>query len=89
MKKDEPRRYLGEPRGEGGDAAEERMEDWYGTGVTEFEEGEVVRGRDEASPVEHPLLDEGGDGAGMRQGDRRLRGTRGLPAGRSRGPAVG
>jgi small subunit ribosomal protein S1 len=45
MKKDEPRRYLGEPRGEGGDAAEERMEDWYGTGVTEFEEGEVVRGR--------------------------------------------
>jgi len=21
------------------------MEDWYGTGVTEFEEGEVVRGR--------------------------------------------
>src|SRR5246127_2623060 len=45
MKKDEPRRYLGEPRGEGGDAAEERMEDWYQTGVTEFEEGEVVRGR--------------------------------------------
>ncbi|PYN00794.1 MAG: 30S ribosomal protein S1 [Candidatus Rokuibacteriota bacterium] len=41
----EPKQTLGGPRGEGGDAAEERMEDWYGTGVTEFEEGEVVRGR--------------------------------------------
>ena len=39
----EPKQTLGGPRGEGGDAAEERMEDWYGTGVTEFEEGEVVR----------------------------------------------
>src|SRR5206468_1204524 len=45
MKKDEPRQYLGGPRGEGGEAAEERMEDWYQNGVTEFEEGEVVRGR--------------------------------------------
>src|SRR5258706_13656481 len=41
----EPKQTLGGPRGEGGDPAEERMEDWYGTGVTEFEEGEVVRGR--------------------------------------------
>src|SRR6266540_2164856 len=45
MKKDEPRQHLGAPRGEGGEAAEERMEDWYHNGVTEFEEGEVVRGR--------------------------------------------
>src|SRR4029077_16314153 len=45
MKKDEPRQHLGGPRWEGGDAAEERMEDWYESGVTEFEEGEVVRGR--------------------------------------------
>src|SRR3989454_206962 len=45
MKKDEPRQHLGGPRGEGGEAAEERMEDWYHNGVTEFEEGEVVRGR--------------------------------------------
>src|SRR6266508_3226337 len=45
MKKDEPRQYLGAPREEGGEAAEERMEDWYHNGVTEFEEGEVVRGR--------------------------------------------
>ena len=45
MKKDEPRQHLGGPRGEGGDGAEERMEDWYEAGVTEFEEGEVVRGR--------------------------------------------
>src|SRR5947199_10255863 len=45
MKKDEPRQHLGGPRGEGGDPAEERMEDWYQSGVTEFEEGEVVRGR--------------------------------------------
>ena len=43
--KNDPRNYLGGPRGEGGDAAEERMEDWYHNGVTEFEEGEVVRGR--------------------------------------------
>src|SRR5512132_833011 len=43
--KNDPRNYLGGPRGEGGEAAEERMEDWYETGVTEFEEGEVVRGR--------------------------------------------
>src|SRR5215475_11418222 len=43
--KNDPRHYLGGPRGEGGDAAEERMEDWYRNGVTEFEEGEVVRGR--------------------------------------------
>ena len=45
MKKDEPRQQLGGPRLEGGEAAEERMEDWYESGVTEFEEGEVVRGR--------------------------------------------
>src|SRR5206468_7068536 len=45
MKKDEPRQHLGGPRGEGGDPAEERMEDWYQGGVTEFGEGEVVRGR--------------------------------------------
>src|SRR5580765_7776803 len=45
MKKDEPRQHLGAPRLEGGEAAEERMEDWYESGVTEFEEGEVVRGR--------------------------------------------
>ena len=47
MKTDEPRNALGEPRQGGGeDAAEERMEDWYGDNVTsEFEEGEVVRGR--------------------------------------------
>ena len=46
MEKDEPKRYLGGPRREGAEAAEERMEDWYREGVTtEFEEGEVVRGR--------------------------------------------
>ena len=47
MKTDEPRNILGAPRRGGGeDAAEERMEDWYGENVTsEFEEGEVVRGR--------------------------------------------
>ncbi len=47
MKTDEPRNILGAPRRGGGeDAAEERMEDWYGDNVSsEFEEGEVVRGR--------------------------------------------
>src|SRR3989442_3194368 len=47
MKTDEPRNILGAPRRGGGeDAPEERMEDWYGENVTsEFEEGEVVRGR--------------------------------------------
>src|SRR5258706_1830024 len=45
MKKDEPRQHLGGPHLEGGEPAEERMEDWYESGVTEFEEGEVVRGR--------------------------------------------
>ena len=46
MKTDEPQNTLGGPRGEGGEAAEERMEDWYRESVTsEFEEGEVVRGR--------------------------------------------
>jgi small subunit ribosomal protein S1 len=47
MEKDEPRSTLGRPRKEGNaEAAEERMEDWYQVGgVTEFEEGEVVRGR--------------------------------------------
>jgi len=47
MKTDEPRNILGAPRRGGGeDPAEERMEDWYGENVTsEFEEGEVVRGR--------------------------------------------
>ena len=47
MSMNEPRRTLGAPRRGGGeDAAEERMEDWYGGEVTnEFEEGEVVRGR--------------------------------------------
>src|SRR4029450_8301198 len=43
--KNDPRHYLGGPRGEGGDAAEERMEGWYGNGGTEVEEGEVFRGR--------------------------------------------
>src|SRR4029450_3192157 len=43
--KNDPRHYLGGPRGGGGDAAEERMEDGYRNGGTEFEEGEVVRGR--------------------------------------------
>src|SRR5215510_6609741 len=47
MSMNDPRRTLGAPRRGGGeDAAEERMEDWYGGEVTsEFEEGEVVRGR--------------------------------------------
>ena len=47
MKTDEPRNILGAPRRGGGeDAAEERMEDWYGDNISsEFEEGEVVRGR--------------------------------------------
>jgi small subunit ribosomal protein S1 len=46
MAKDETRNTLGEPGKEGANQrAEEQMEDWYGTGVTEFEEGEVVRGR--------------------------------------------
>jgi small subunit ribosomal protein S1 len=47
MDTNEPRKTLGAPRRGGGeDAAEERMEDWYGDNVTsEFEEGEVVRGR--------------------------------------------
>jgi small subunit ribosomal protein S1 len=46
MAKDEPRETLGTPGKEGEyQRAEEQMEDWYGTGVTEFEEGEVVRGR--------------------------------------------
>ncbi len=41
----EPKRNLGGPRTEG-EGAEERMEDWYRESVTsEFEEGEVVRGR--------------------------------------------
>ena len=46
MMTDEPRRNLGGPHEEGGEAAEERMEDWYRESTTsEFEEGEVVRGR--------------------------------------------
>src|SRR5512142_3026938 len=46
MDKHEPRSTLGAPRKEGGPEAEERMEDWFHDGVTsEFEEGEVVRGR--------------------------------------------
>ena len=47
MSTTDPRSTLGAPRRGGGeDAAEERMEDWYGEEVTnEFEEGEVVRGR--------------------------------------------
>ena len=47
MTTNEPRDTLGAPRRGGGeDAAEERMEDWFGEDVTnEFEEGEVVRGR--------------------------------------------
>ncbi|HXH84323.1 MAG TPA: 30S ribosomal protein S1 [Candidatus Tectomicrobia bacterium] len=41
----EPKRNLGRPRMEG-EGAEERMEDWFREGATsEFEEGEVVRGR--------------------------------------------
>jgi small subunit ribosomal protein S1 len=47
METDEPRSTLGGPRKEANSgASEDRMEDWYSTGgVTEFEEGEVVRGR--------------------------------------------
>src|SRR5713101_2462542 len=47
MEKHERRGNLGEPRKEATWAAEERMEDVYGTGgrMAEFEEGEVVRGR--------------------------------------------
>jgi small subunit ribosomal protein S1 len=45
MAKDEPRNKTGASRMEGAEA-EERMEDWYTEGTTsEFEEGEVVRGR--------------------------------------------
>jgi small subunit ribosomal protein S1 len=46
MKKDEPRNTLGRPRKEGDEGGtEERMEDWYAQEVlSEFEEGEVVRG---------------------------------------------
>jgi small subunit ribosomal protein S1 len=45
MAKDEPRNKIGASRTEGAEA-EERMEDWYTEGTTsEFEEGEVVRGR--------------------------------------------
>jgi small subunit ribosomal protein S1 len=46
MAMDERRRDLGNPRMEG-EGAEERMEDWFKEGSTtsEFEEGEVVRGR--------------------------------------------
>jgi small subunit ribosomal protein S1 len=46
MAMDEPRSNLGGPRTEG-EGAEERMEDWFKEGSTtsEFEEGEVVRGR--------------------------------------------
>ncbi|MBI2216373.1 MAG: 30S ribosomal protein S1 [Candidatus Rokubacteria bacterium] len=46
MNMHETRNPLGGPRKEGGmSAAEERMEDWFHDGVSEFEEGEVVRGR--------------------------------------------
>ena len=46
MKTDEPKHPLGRSRKEGEDAAEERMDDWFHEGATsEFEEGEVVRGR--------------------------------------------
>ena len=47
MEKDEPRGPLGGQRKEANlGPTEERMEDWYSAeGVTEFEEGEVVRGR--------------------------------------------
>jgi small subunit ribosomal protein S1 len=46
MATDETRKNLGTPRMEG-EGAEERMEDWFKEGSTtsEFEEGEVVRGR--------------------------------------------
>src|SRR3989442_6242640 len=47
MEKGEPRNNLGGQRKEATPGPpEDRMEDWYGaTGITEFEEGEVVRGR--------------------------------------------
>jgi small subunit ribosomal protein S1 len=46
MAKEDPRMHLGGPRKEGAETAEERMEDWFRESVTsEFEEGEVVRGR--------------------------------------------
>ncbi|MBI2206526.1 MAG: 30S ribosomal protein S1 [Candidatus Rokubacteria bacterium] len=47
MDKDQQRTDLGGPRKEGGNqVAEESMEDWFQDGgTTEFEEGEVVRGR--------------------------------------------
>ena len=45
MEKDKPRNVLGGERKEE-NPPEERMEDWYSTGgITEFEEGEIVRGR--------------------------------------------
>jgi small subunit ribosomal protein S1 len=46
MASDETRRNLGAPRMEG-EGAEERMEDWFkeGSSTSEFEEGELVRGR--------------------------------------------
>ncbi|TMQ17190.1 MAG: 30S ribosomal protein S1 [Candidatus Rokuibacteriota bacterium] len=46
MATDEPRRNFGAPRTEG-EGAEERMEDWFkeDAKTSEFEEGEVVRGR--------------------------------------------
>ena len=47
MAMDEPRRTLGGERKEG-ETAEERMEDWFhdtASTTSEFEEGEVVRGR--------------------------------------------
>ena len=47
MAMDETRGKLGGPRMEGEGADEERMEDWFkeGSSTSEFEEGEVVRGR--------------------------------------------
>src|SRR5919206_1292138 len=42
MENDERRSALGSAGKEGGG---ERMEDWYDLGISEFEEGEVVRGR--------------------------------------------
>src|SRR5437867_1139488 len=45
MSNNDPRHPLGAPRRESGYEAEERMEDWFHEGVSEFEEGEVVRGR--------------------------------------------
>jgi len=47
MAKDDPRNTLGDARKEGAEPAEERMEDWFkeSTTTSEFEEGEVVRGR--------------------------------------------